>query len=794
MRSRIRHLLVAALAISAVSTAATVGVPPGTAVAASVPAGFTDAPLAAFSSPTAVEWLPDDRIVVLEKGGRLAIGNTAGSFATAYRLAVCTESERGLLGFTHDPGFLGNGHVYVYYTHAGAGGCVNRVSRLTLIGDSIVDGSELVLLDDIASVGRNHNGGDLDIGADGFLYVSVGDSGTDPRGDSGGAGANDAAQDLSLLNGKILRITLDGQPAPGNPISGPGTAPCAFRGNTAATPRTPCQEIFAYGLRNPYRIAFDRNDGSDRFFINDVGQDTQEEVDLGRNGANYGWPIREGNCPQGDTAPCPAPSDGLVDPITSYGRGIGRYVTAGAFVPNGRWPSEFDGGYLFGDGGSGAIWLREADGTVDYGAPFATGAGGITDMTFGFDPAGRTVLYYVQVGGALRVITPTAAPASSVRSGLRMVPVSPVRVYDTGADTAVGVAPGPVVGGTTRVIDTNPPADYEAALVNLTFDATRGPGFMRAWTTRGARPATSVLNSDAFGTTVANMAIVPLAGDGTFVIESSTTARVIVDVMAWLDDAGAAVTSGRFVPLTPQRVTDTRLPSLTPLPGGDSNNAYGEVGDGFVISPMFATGGAVTGDVALVLSVAAIGAPDVGGFVAVTPYEVAYDGTSNVNVTAGDVRANTAVVPVGDNGQIKLVTKNVPDVVVDLLGYITNDDAPTASTGLYSSVEPTRVVDTRIGLGFGPLPAGSQSAIVAAGPGTASAMVQNVTVTGTSAPGWLASYPATDVVPLVSSVNFTAAGQTRASLAFTKLSSAGRVGYTSLVPTDLVVDITGFFS
>ena len=120
--------------------------------------------------------------------------------------------------------------------------------------------------------------------------MSVGDAGVDPRSDPG---INDAAQDLSLLNGKILRITLDGHPAPGNPLTGPDSAPCAMLGISA--PRThPVPGDLRVGLRNPYRFAFDRNDGSDRFFINDVGQSTLEEVDLGILGANYGWPEREG--------------------------------------------------------------------------------------------------------------------------------------------------------------------------------------------------------------------------------------------------------------------------------------------------------------------------------------------------------------------------------------------------------------------------------------------------------------------------------------------------------------------
>ena len=340
------------------------------AAAASVPPGFADSAVASFSRPTAVEWLPDSRIVVLEQDGRLRVGGPTGGFSTAIDIGVCggSSGERGLLGFTHDPAFQSNGFVYVYYTHSAPGlpgGCANRVSRFTLSGPTIDPASEVVFLDNISSRGGNHNGGNVEIGSDGFLYVSVGDAGIDPRSD---AGINDAAQDLSLLNGKILRITLDGHPAPGNPLTGPDSAPCAMLGISA--PRsTQCQEIFAWGLRNPYRFAFDRNDGSDRFFINDVGQSTLEEVDLGILGANYGWPEREGSCPRGDAPPCPPPAagSGFTQPLTDYGRSLGTVITGGAFIPNGLWPEAYDGAYFFGDAGSGDIWVRFPNGSVDYG-------------------------------------------------------------------------------------------------------------------------------------------------------------------------------------------------------------------------------------------------------------------------------------------------------------------------------------------------------------------------------------------------------------------------------------------
>lgn len=781
MRRLIGTLVVAgtALGLAAVSPALPVH-------AATVPAGFTDAAVGSFASPTAVEWLPNDRIVVLEQGGRVRIGPPTGPFATALTIdAICPGGERGLLGFTHDPAFLSNGFVYVYYTRdapGAPGGCVNRVSRFTmdLAVDQIVPTSEVVLLDAISSVNGNHNGGDLDIGSDGFLYVAVGDAGRDPRGDSGSAGSNDAAQDVSLLNGKILRITLDGRPAPGNPFTGAGSAVCATRGNLPSTPTTACQEIFAYGLRNPYRIAFDRNDGSSRFFVNDVGQGTYEEVNVGAVGADYGWPDREGGCPQGDTVPCAGPPAGVTDPITFYGRGQGQYVTAGAFVPNGLWPTAYDGAYLFADGGSGRMWVRQRDGAVDYDAPFATAASSIADMTFGFDTAGKAVLYYVLSSGSLRTVTPNAAPTPTPGDPMAYQPIAPDRAYDT---NGTAVAAGAVYNGTTRLVDLDAPAGARAALVNLTIAETAGPGFLRTWIAGGARPATSSVNAEGPGAFVANAAVVPLDANGRFVIESVATARVIVDVMGWFTPSGAT-SAGRLITLDPDRVIDTREPA-------GAGNAYARSGSAITVFP-WGDGGAPSGAApsAVVLSVGAV-STGLGGFVGAHPAGTPWDGTSNVNVVPGDVRANTVVVPVGDGNGVTLQTLNVDDVVVDLVGYFTAASAPSSSNGLFSFVAPTRVVDTRTPLGFGRLAAGTTATI---GTGTSgSAVLQNVTVTGTAAAGFVATFPAGAPAPGVSTLNFVGPQQTRAVLAFTK-QTGGQVSYQSLVATDLVVDVVGSFS
>ena len=202
--------------------------PASPAAAATVPAGFADSAVASFSRPTAVEWLPDSRIVVLEQDGRVRVGGSGRRLHDCDRhRRVRRYERRARSARVHPRPGVPEQRVRLRVLHARG----SRPSgRLRQPGEPVhaesvrpIDpASEVVLLDNISSRGGNHNGGNVEIGSDGFLYVSVGDAGVDPRGD---AGVNDAAQDLSLFNGKILRITLDGHPAPGNPLTGPDAAP-----------------------------------------------------------------------------------------------------------------------------------------------------------------------------------------------------------------------------------------------------------------------------------------------------------------------------------------------------------------------------------------------------------------------------------------------------------------------------------------------------------------------------------------------------------------------------------------
>jgi glucose/arabinose dehydrogenase len=388
---------------------------------AAVPPGFTDSLVADVSMPTALAFTPDGRMLITTQSGRLRVYASGSLLATpALDLSgrICSNSERGLLGVAVDPSFgVGtNRDVYLYYTASLGGTCVNRVSRFHLADTNLVaPTSEAILVDQIPSPAGNHNGGDLNFGKDGNLYVSIGDGGCDYKDTSRCAGSNTAARDQFILLGKVLRITRDGGIPPDNPFLGADSGRCNVTGRTAAAK---CQETFAWGLRNPFRFAFDPNAPVTRFFINDVGQSTWEEIDLGQAGADYGWNVREGFCALGSTTNCGTPPAGMTNPIFAYGHATGcRALTGGAFVPNGVWPAEYDGDYLYGDFVCGKVVRLEPSGGGWAATDFATGLGpsSAVHMRFGpwTGPFGPTqALYYTTYAssGEVRRIGYTAGP------------------------------------------------------------------------------------------------------------------------------------------------------------------------------------------------------------------------------------------------------------------------------------------------------------------------------------------------------------------------------------------------
>lgn len=374
----------------------------GTDVLAAEPLpGFKDrAVVTVYGEPTDLAWLGDDMLIATENGWLFRESSSAAPdspLGTAQMILDLSSQvgqgpEQGLLGVVADPDFPARPYIYVFYTRARESGhcldfpanCSNRVSRFTMGDDGLLDpDSELPLLDSIL-VGPLHNAGDLAFDAENLLYVSTGDAGRWQNG-----------QDLNNLNGKILRITRDGAPAPGNPFSAPDSLACNERepGESAGT----CPEIFAYGLRNPFRVAFNPNEEDPIFYINDVGQAGWEEINLGIAGANYGWPLREGPCPIEMSLPC-EPGDGLVEPIYTYAHETGCFaITGGAFVPDSSpWGTAFHNKYLFADWGCGKIFVLspDEDGAL-VATPLAEDIQTVTALLFSSD---GSALYYAYEG------------------------------------------------------------------------------------------------------------------------------------------------------------------------------------------------------------------------------------------------------------------------------------------------------------------------------------------------------------------------------------------------------------
>jgi glucose/arabinose dehydrogenase/PKD repeat protein len=278
-----------------------------------------------LESPTAMSFLPDGRLFITEQAGSVRIVTPQGQLLSTPFLTlsnVRSDGERGLLGIAFDPDFGSNGFVYIYYTPNNLG----RLSRVTANGNVAVPNSEVVLFE-YSNIAGNHRGGDIHFGIDGKLYVALGDAG-DP-GDS---------QSVTTFNGKILRLNKDGSIPSDNPQTFTSTQ------GVSMTPSGAYRSIWAIGLRNPYRFAFD---ATGRMRINDVGQGGWEEVNVGQAGKNYGWPTCEGPCSNAYAE----------NPIYVHQRGVeGCAITGGTFYDNSQFPAEYHGNYFLIDYCS--TWVR----------------------------------------------------------------------------------------------------------------------------------------------------------------------------------------------------------------------------------------------------------------------------------------------------------------------------------------------------------------------------------------------------------------------------------------------------
>lgn len=371
-----------------------------------------------FEQPVAIVPVPGDksRLVIVERTGRLQTLTNLASDAPAKQVFLdftkprdgdlTVEGECGLLGFAFHPDYANNGQFFVYYSLRIQGQLYQRVSRFT----EASSGSEqpLITQEDPAS---NHNGGDLQFGPDGYLYIAVGD---------GGAG-NDKFDNSHFINkgfhAAILRIDVDKKPGSLPPNPHPAIALEAeearyavpkdnpFHGATAhhgqaIDPKTVRTEIYATGLRNPWRMSFDPPTG--RLFAGDVGQNLYEEVDIIVKGGDYGWSYREGlhPFPLGPGGGQEPANFKPIDPMFEYPRTMGLSITGGVVYRGSKFPDLAET-YIFADFAFGrVISLRERERNPQWKPEILANEAGITGI--GIDPRDGEVLFANMALGVIK--------------------------------------------------------------------------------------------------------------------------------------------------------------------------------------------------------------------------------------------------------------------------------------------------------------------------------------------------------------------------------------------------------
>ncbi|RPI01099.1 MAG: T9SS C-terminal target domain-containing protein [Ignavibacteriae bacterium] len=346
-------------------------------------------------------------IVVQQRGIIYVFENIPGVstrkvFLNLSDLVSQSGNETGLLGFAFHPNYPDSGYFYLNYTSNSTGSLRSYIARYTVSSqnpDSALRESEVILLS-VDQPYNNHNGGTLVFGPDGYLYIGFGDggSGNDP---------NNRAQDRTVILGKILRIDVDRRDAgllyaipPENPY---------YRSQLGYR-----EEIFAYGIRNPWKFSFDRVTGL--LWLGDVGQDTREEVDIVINGGNYGWRLKEGFICNPVVNPACQDTAGLLPPVWDYpnlsGAGNDGSITGG-YVYRGSVISSLYGKYIFADYVSGKTWALTYNGVPPQSVlPLSDESYLIS--TFGTDTEGNMYLCSYGSSGRIYKLTEQTAGASDI--------------------------------------------------------------------------------------------------------------------------------------------------------------------------------------------------------------------------------------------------------------------------------------------------------------------------------------------------------------------------------------------
>ena len=345
--------------------------------------------------PLDIENAGDQRLFIVEKPGYIRIIQPNGTLDPQPFLDITDRvsaslNEQGLLGMTFDPQYATNGYFYVNYIN-GPGFGYTRISRFTVTSDpDVADPASEVVLWTTPQPGGNHNGGDLHFGPDGYLWFALGDGGSTPA----------SAQDMTSPLGKMLRIDVHS----GSPYSVPADNPYAGSDPSVALP-----EIWAAGLRNPFRFSFDamQND----LWIADVGQGAYEEIDLwdanGHTGPNFGWPCYEGPATY-DVTGC-GPSSAYDFPIHSHPHSDGSCSIIGGFVYRGSDIPSLYGKYIYSDFCSGVVHALSPNGSGGWSSETVVPGNGMGVSSIGKDADGELLISNTLEGTIFR-LTPISAP------------------------------------------------------------------------------------------------------------------------------------------------------------------------------------------------------------------------------------------------------------------------------------------------------------------------------------------------------------------------------------------------
>jgi large repetitive protein len=451
---------------------------------------------------------------------------------------------------------------------------------------------------------------------------------------------------------------------------------------------------------------------------------------------------------------------------------------------------------------TGSGWACTSNGTVVTCVRSTLAATAWSTITLTVRPSGRAALSVLPVARAV-TLDGTTAPtqvlgATTVTNGGvgRFVPLPPQRILDTrdgnGAPKAK-LAPGQTINVQITGRAGVPTSGVSAVVFNLTGTNAQGDGgFVTAWPTGGVKPNASSINLES-GSTVANLVTVTVGDGGMVSLNSFATTDLIADIAGYYEPVNGSSTAGRFIPVNPARVLDTRnaigIPTTTKVPS-----------DGTVTVQITGQGGIpLTGVSAVVANLTATEA-DSPGFVTAWP-SGDVPNASNVNLDqVGQTRPNQIILPVSTSGTINLKTQNGVHLIVDVAGYFTDNTAAASSSGLFVALSPERILDTRNRLGTTggkPSPKETVNLGVAGHANVplsgASTLVANVTATDATGPGFVTIWPSGDI-PNASNLNLDKVGQTSPNQITTPLGADGSLNLFTWAGTHLIVDVAGYYT